>query len=281
MDNGQFSNRRIIELPPNFMGNTFTMPELPDLSAFSHNLQKKLKGKTIKNIELHTTKKLNASIADFEKALKHQTIEKVERNGKELYFTTKDGVVFALHLMLRGQLFVDDKEHKSVVVAILFEDGTHFVMTDYQGLATIRLNPEEPDAPDALDQSVTLSYFRDKLAGTKATVKNFLLDQHNLRGIGNAYADEILWDARISPFSICSKIPDEQVKDLYHSMGKVLANAEKQILKSNPDIISGEVRDFMHIHNANKTESPDGAKIHQKMNGGRKTYYTDEQDLYK
>jgi len=257
------------------------MPELPDLSAFSHNLQKKLKGKTIKNISIHTTKKLNASRGEFEQALKHQTIEKVERNGKELYFTTKDGTVFALHLMLRGQLFVDNKEHKSAVVEILFDDDTRFVMADYQGLATIRLNPEEPDAPDALDGQVTLKYFSDKLAGTKATIKNFLLDQHNLRGIGNAYADEILWDARIAPFSICSKIPEEQVKDLYHSIRKVLTHAEKQILQSNPDIISGEVRDFMLIHNANRTESPDGAKIHQKMAGGRKTYYTDEQDLYK
>lgn len=257
------------------------MPELPDLSAFSHNLQKKLKGKTIRNIEIHGAKKSNATPAEFEEALKHQTIEKVTREGKELYFTTKDGTVFALHLMLRGQLFVDNKEHKSAVVVITFDDDSKFVMADYQGLATIRLNPETPDAPDALAKEVTLSYFREQLAATKATIKNFLLDQHNLRGIGNAYADEILWDARISPFSICSKIPDEQVKDLYHSIRKVLEHAEKQILKSNPDIISGEVRDFMVVHNANKTESPDGAKIHQKTVGGRKTYYTDEQELFK
>ncbi|PZF72292.1 DNA-formamidopyrimidine glycosylase family protein [Taibaiella soli] len=257
------------------------MPELPDLSAFSHNLQKKLKGKTIRNIEIHSAKKLNATHADFEKALKHQTFKKIVRDGKELYFTTKDGTVVALHLMLRGQLFVDDKEHKSAVVTITFDDDTKFTMADYQGLANIRLNPEEPDAPDALATSVTLSYFRDQLASTKATIKNFLLDQHNLRGIGNAYADEILWDARISPFSICSKIPEEQVEELYHSIRKVLEHAEKQILKSNPDIISGEVRDFMVIHNASKTESPDGAKIHQKVAGGRKTYYTDEQELFK
>jgi formamidopyrimidine-DNA glycosylase len=60
-----------------------------------------------------------------------------------------------------------------------------------------------------------------------------------------------------------------------------LHNAVKQILKSHPDIISGEVRDFLNIHNSKKKQSATGATIRQQMIGGRKTYYTDEQELFK
>ena len=76
-------------------------------------------------------------------------------------------------------------------------------------------------------------------------------------------------------------IPVDKIKDLASAIKKVLEDAEKQIRKNKPDIISGEVRDFLKIHNSYKTESPSGKKIEQKTIGGRKTYYTSEQELYK
>ena len=108
-----------------------------------------------------------------------------------------------------------------------------------------------------------------------------LLDQKIIKGIGNAYADEILWDAGISPFSVSNKIPADKLKALAASIKTILNNAEKQIKKSHPDIIKGEVRDFLLIHNSKKKTSPGGAQILQKEIGGRKTYYTNEQELYK
>lgn len=106
-----------------------------------------------------------------------------------------------------------------------------------------------------------------------------MLDQKIMRGVGNAYADEILWHARISPFSISSKIPEAKLKNLAQSIKTVLENAEKSILKSNPDIINGEVRDFMDIHNSKKKHSPTGAAIIVNE-ASRKTYYTNEQELF-
>ena len=76
------------------------------------------------------------------------------------------------------------------------------------------------------------------------------------------------------------KIPDEKIKALTKSVKTVLHNAIKQILKTHPDIITGEVRDFLVIHNSKRNQSPGGAPIKQKMIGGRKTYYTDEQELF-
>jgi formamidopyrimidine-DNA glycosylase len=106
------------------------------------------------------------------------------------------------------------------------------------------------------------------------------MDQKVLRGIGNAYADEILYDAKLSPFSVSNKIPATNVKQLAKSIKKVLEEAEKQILKNTPDIISGEFRDFMLVHQPRKKQTPAGEMIHQKPLGSRKTYYTEEQELF-
>ena len=257
------------------------MPELPDLQVFSANLTKQLKGLTVAGVEVPVTKKLNVTKAKLKGALEGASIKSVSRVGKELHIIFDNDNVLALHLMLHGALYLfEGKElRKHTIIALLFDNGSGIGLTDWQGMATPTLNPEEKAAPDALSKEITLAFLK-KILQTKSTIKNVLLDQKIIRGIGNAYADEILWDARISPFSVSNKIPDEAISALLKSIKEVLTNAEKQIKKENPDIISGEVRDFLLIHNSKKKESPDGSPILQKTAGGRKTYYTEEQQLY-
>lgn len=258
------------------------MPELPDLQVFSLNLQKKLARKKVTKVIVGKAKRMKTPAATLKKNIEKKTIKKVYRAGKELHFEFSDGTVLGLHLMLKGRLnfFEGKNEHKYTILELQFDDDTGLAMTDFQGQATPTLNPEEPDAPDALDTAVNYSFLKKALQ-TKATIKNLLLDQHVIRGIGNAYADEILWKAGISPFSISNKIPDTKIKALAKAIKSVLKNAEKQIRKSNPDIIAGEVRDFLDIHNAKKKTSPGGAAIKQSTASSRKTYYTDEQELFK
>jgi formamidopyrimidine-DNA glycosylase len=259
------------------------MPELPDLQVFSRNLTKTFVGKTLKQIKVPVSKRLNVSIPKLKSTLEDQKLTAINRVGKELYFEFKDGNVLALHLMLRGKLyaFEETNEEKYTIIELHFSEGSGLAMTDFQGQATPTLNPEERDAPDALSKKMTSNFLKEQLAKSKAVVKNLLLDQHVIRGIGNAYADEILWDAGISPFSISNKIPADKVKDLLKSIKNVLKKAEQSILKTHPAIISGEVRDFMLIHNSKKEKSPTGAAIEVKTAGARKTYYTKEQTLYK
>ena len=258
------------------------MPELPDLQVFSYNLNKKLAGKTLKKVTIVNEKKLKSSASAFKKALEKHKLKKIERVGKELHFEFDNNAVLGLHLMLRGQLYLFEgkNDHKYTIIELLFDDDTGLAMADFQGQATPTLNPEERDAPDALSEDVNYKFLKEHLQ-TKAAIKNVLLDQHVIRGIGNAYADEILWDAGISPFSISNKIPDNKIKALAKSIKSVLKNAEKQIRKSDPDIISGEVRGFLDIHNSKKKESPTGAAIKHATVGSRKTYYTEEQELFK
>lgn len=258
------------------------MPELPDLQVFSHNLQQQLKGKVVKEVAAPKTKKLNVSISQLKKAIEGQSIREVKREGKEIHIEFGNGNVLGLHLMLNGDLhlFEGKNPHRHTIIELQFDDDTGLVMTDFRYMARPTLNPPISPAPDALDDSVNARFLKEQLSAKKGAVKNWLLDQDAIRGIGNAYADEILWDAHISPFSSCQAIPPARVTALAKSIKKVLKNASKKIRKEHPDIISGEIRDFLLIHHPKKKESPTGAAIQVKTTGGRKTYFTDEQELY-
>jgi formamidopyrimidine-DNA glycosylase len=256
------------------------MPELPDLEVFSRNLEKKLKGKKLEKLTITRGARTTVPASRIIKTLTGQRVKKIYREGKELRFAFEKNLL-GIHLMLRGKLFWFDAKnpHKHTLVEFYFEKDTGLAMTDYQRKAQLSLDPGEPDAPDALSSKLNLGYMR-KILEKKAIVKNLLTDQQLIRGIGNAYADEILWKARISPFSISNKIPPVQVKILANSIKTVLKKAQEQIAKSEPGIIGGEVRHFMAVHNAKRKRSPKGALI-KTSETARKTYYTNEQVLYR
>jgi formamidopyrimidine-DNA glycosylase len=258
------------------------MPELPDLQVFSSNLDRQLAGKKLQQIKVLKRAKLNVPKARIQKALQDQRLQKVYREGKELRLAFQNKNVLGLHMMLRGKLqWLDAQAEPShVLLELWFEGDKRLVLTDYQYNARITLNPEAADAPDALAKEVNAAFWKKQLQ-TKATIKNLLLDQQVVRGIGNAYADEILWDAGISPFSVSRAIPTDKVKALARSVKQVLKKAIQQIRKAAPGIIGGELRDFLGVHNAAQKRSPTGAVIKQKTVGGRKTYYTEEQELFK
>ena len=256
------------------------MPELPDLQVFSRNLTKALKGKKLEKIEVKIAQKLNVTEIELSDALVGETLINVTRVGKELHLEFENKHVLGLHLMLHGQLFIFNKTNgqKFTIIELLFDDGTGLTLTDFQKAATPTLNPADNDTPDALDFEE--NYLASKLGATKTPVKTVLMDQKVLRGIGNAYADEILYDAKLSPFSPSNKIPVDKIKQLTKSIKTVLEDAEKHILKAHPDIISGEYREFLQVHLPKKKETPKGETIHQKPVGSRKTYYTDSQELF-
>jgi formamidopyrimidine-DNA glycosylase len=254
------------------------MPELPDLQVFSHNLTKLFKEKKLETIKL--SGKANVPERELQDTLEGLVLSKVIRAGKQLHFEFTKGHVLSMHLMLHGQLFAFDgkNENRFTIAELLFSDGKGLALTDFQKAANVTLDPNDTDVPDALDADV--KYLTERLGKTRTPVKTLLMDQKVLRGIGNAYADEILYNAKLSPFSASNKIPANKVKELAKSIRSVLEDAEKQILKATPDIISGEFRDFLQVHLPKKKETPKGEVIQQKEVGGRKTYYTEGQELF-
>jgi formamidopyrimidine-DNA glycosylase len=256
------------------------MPELPDLNVFAKNLDKKLAGKKVEKIKVENKSKLKLTVSQLKKEIEGSKLKQVYREGKELHFEFSNGNILGMHLMLKGALHLEGNQ-KNTITEMHFNGDNVLVLTDFQGAANIALNPVVKDSPDALSDEVNYKFLSEKLGKKRTNIKTFIMDQNIIRGIGNAYADEILWESKIHPESVCNKIPDDKIKALAKDIKSVLKDAEKQILKINPDIISGEERSFLKIHNSRKKESPTGAKIHNKMLNSRITYYTDEQELYK
>ena len=259
------------------------MPELPDLQAFSANLTKKFANKKVKQITVFKDNKLNIPKERLSEALEGLELISIEREGKELHFKFTDGKTLGLHLMLKGQLHYlkDSKDVKSKIIQIAFDDGNGIILSDFMAQAAPTFNPVVSEVPDALSEKFNFDYVKKKFSKEgKGTVKSLLLDQKFVRGIGNAYADEILYDCKISPFSICNKLPDEAIDSIIKSTKRVLLDSIEQIRKINPDIISGEVRSFFKVHISNTPETSTGEKINFKELGGKKTYYTDNQVLY-
>ena len=257
------------------------MPELPDLEAFSGNLNKAFEGKVLTTVTVVNKSKLKVPEKELKQAIEGQRLTKIYREGKELHFAFTNKHVLGLHLMLNGNLnvFEEANPKKNTIIELLFDDQSGLAMTDFQGMATPSLDPPPRTAPDALSDELNFTYLQQKLQ-TKTAIKKLLLDQKIIGGIGNAYADEILWDARISPFSHSNKIPPDKIKALIKSIKHVLKDAIKHIKQTHPDIITGEIRDFLQIHNSKKTHSPSGAEIKTALINSRKTYYTNEQELY-
>jgi formamidopyrimidine-DNA glycosylase len=257
------------------------MPELPDLQIFARNLEKRFKNKTLKSLQLLVTKKANASEQEIQDALEGHQLANVSREGKTIQLHFKNKQVLGLHLMLHGELkFLEaSEEMRFQIITLQFTNGG-FTLADFQKQATPTLNPEPSDVPDALSADFSLQYLQELLGRKKTTIKSVLMDQQMVRGIGNTYADEILWAARISPFSVAKAIPQKAVETLHQKIQKVLKEEIKAIGNVMKDEVTGEVKEFLRIHDPDKKESPTGKEIVMQKVGGRKTYFTAEQIMY-
>ena len=261
------------------------MPELPDLYVFSQNLKKRILNKTITSAAIHNPRKIDTPDL-FREKLTGTSIEDIVRDGKELRFLLANENCFSVHLMLNGKFFICSQDDVgnigSKLITLCFGDAGVFAVADYQGLCKVSLNPKTSKAPDALSDTFTLKYFSGVLKkNALKNIKAVLIDQNVVRGIGNAYVDEILWKADISPESVTGKIPEEKVKDLYEAIPLVLNEAIAAIQKISPDIISGEERSFLGVHNPRKKFTDGGDKIIVKTVATKKTYFTEKQKLYK
>ncbi|RYY40475.1 MAG: Fpg/Nei family DNA glycosylase [Chitinophagaceae bacterium] len=258
------------------------MPEIPDIEIFRENLNARFAGKTVKSVHVRNGRKLPDSARKLSGTLRGKKLVEVGRSGKELRWQFSDDTLLGMHLMLTGDLFAFEgrNDRPFTIVEILFSDGTGIALTDRMRNAFVRLDPEDKEGIDALDPHLNFRRLKDLLQ-RKAVIKNVLLDQDTIRGIGNGYSDEILWKSGISPFSIAQALPDGKIRELARNIRQVLRSAITRIRRKYPGKLQGEVRDFMQVHAPRRTHSPTGYPIKVVKRGMLKTYYTDEQVLYK
>jgi len=256
------------------------MPEIPDLNIFSKNLSKQLIGKTLSKIHVIVPRRLKVPEMALKQALEGQTLLAINRTGKELHFMFQNGHILGLHLMLYGTMYwyKEKNENRFTIAELLFADGTGLAITDWQKAVILTLDPKPVSVPDAMDMPP--GYLNKTLKGIIKPIKTVLQEGKIVHGIGNAYADEILYAAKLSPFSIAAKIPAEKVKVLTEAIGKVLTEAEQHILKNFPDTITEKERDFLKVHLPKHQLTPAGETILKAEIASRKTYYTDRQELF-
>jgi formamidopyrimidine-DNA glycosylase len=259
-----------------------TMPELPDVEAYARNLEKRVAGQTVTEVLLYRPGKANVTAKQLNNAVASAKPVTLAHDGKEVLIRFDNGKAIRIHLMLEGRFdlssCVEDIEFK--VFAFRFGE-LYLVVSDPKGWAKLELEPHGALAPDALSADFSPDYFLAKLDERKSkNIKALLTDQDIVRGIGNAYVDEILWEARVSPESKAGKLPKEIAKRLYRAIGTVLRRSVDEILHIAPDIINGEIRDFMRVHNRKRKTSPNGFPIHSKLIASKTTFYTEEQIKY-
>lgn len=257
------------------------MPELPDLAVFAENLHACLQGRKVFSVECAAVR-LNTSPERIRDALSDTSIASVRRDGKEIVLTFSNQATLFVHLMLKGKFFMTPNPSAVGSRALTLGLGDDSLVVSDPGPkahVALKLNPPPSSVPDALE--VDGAYLRRKISEKpRLRVKAFLIDPTILRGIGNAYADEILWQARIAPQSAVGKIPDRAIGELLASIRSVLTDAIEEIKKRRPKIIAGEVRDFLRVHNPNWSESPTGHRIMTEKVASKRTYFTEEQVLY-
>ena len=256
------------------------MPEIPDLNIFQKNLARKLVGKTLLNIHILITRRLKDPEESFKAALEGQVLTEIVRIGKELHFRFRNGRTLGLHLMLYGEMhwYGEKNENKFTIAEFLFDDGNGLAVTDWQKAVILTLDPEPETVPDAM--ALPPGYLDTALVKKTKPIKTVLTDGNTVIGIGNAYVDEILYEAKISPFSVANKIPKAKIAVLTKAIKSVLTSAENHIFKNFPDTITEKERDFLQVHRPKQTLTLSGEEILKAEINKRKTYYTAGQELF-
>lgn len=256
------------------------MPEIPDLNVFCTNLAERLVGKTLANISILVPRRLKSPETDFKATLEEQELLAINRLGKQLYFEFANKHVLSVQLMLYGAMhwYEGKNENKFTIAELLFADGTGLAITDWQKAVILSLDPEVSKVPDAMHLPV--GYLDQALKGKNKPIKTVLQEGKVVQGIGNAYVDEILYVAKLSPFSIAAKIPEQKVEVLTKAIPDVLTEAEAHIRKNFPDTITEKERDFLKVHLPKHKFTPKGEAILVAEIASRKTYYTEGQELF-
>ena len=175
------------------------MPELPEAERARQALATRL-GRAIAAVDDHDTYVSRphqpGEIAD---ALVGHRFASANRRGKFMWLETEEGPVLGLHLGMTGEIVLDPEERRRADrFSVEFEDGSSFTLRDRRRLGRAVLNPDYSGVgPDAAE--VSRDEFRRRIGRGRAPIKARLLDQHAISGVGNLLADEILWQAGISP----------------------------------------------------------------------------------
>jgi formamidopyrimidine-DNA glycosylase len=258
------------------------VPELPDLAIVADALHAALAGRSIVRTEAPAPLAVRGTPAELG-ALVGQQLQAVRRRGKFILFDLERDRV-AVNAMLTGRFQLaapGDKRPQATAVVLAFgarsrapRDGATWTKgaawlpantaeaevryRDPSQMGKVYLVPagiqrpvvglDDDQGPDADDPELTLEVWRERIRRHPGELKSLLRNQAFVAGIGNAYSDEILHAARLSPMRRRSSLAPEEVDALYHATRATLANAIGILRERVPPTFEKQVRDFLAVH---------------------------------
>jgi formamidopyrimidine-DNA glycosylase len=208
------------------------MPELPDIVVYIEALESRVLGQRLERVRLASPFLLRTATTPIE-AIEGQVVRGLRRMGKRIAIGLEDGTWLVLHLMIAGRLHWREPGAKltprRALAAFDFPNGS-LILTEAgsrkrASLHIVRGEEElralDPGGLEVLDSD--LRSFAARLTSENHTLKRALTDPHLFSGIGNAYSDEILHGARLSPIALTQKLDDEEIARLHAATRAVLA----------------------------------------------------------
>lgn len=230
------------------------MPELPEVETISKALDKLVRGRTISTATLLRQRLApDISPASFAKTLRETTINFVHRRGKHILFDLSGGKTLIVHLRMSGRFSLLQAEtenpkfthaifHFGTDERLVFDDQRHF------GLMKVAKTPKLHEAkelqklaPEPFSDEFSVEYLTTILKTSKRSLKEFLLDQTKVCGLGNIYAAEAMFAAGVHPAIAANKVAAKKVPLLYAAIRDVLriAIAHAEGLPVNPEDLEG------------------------------------------
>jgi formamidopyrimidine-DNA glycosylase len=254
------------------------VPELPEVETVRVGLQRLLPGRVITSAEYDTDKSFPNTPADVRQFLVGAEAREVRRRAKVLLIDLSSEYTLVVHLKMTGQLVFDSRtEHfgaghpsdslvhalpdKSTRVTLTLKDGSKLFFNDQRNFGWMRLMPtaEVPNidfmkrvGPEPLEADFTWQVLKDRLKRrAKTNIKAAILDQSVVAGVGNIYADESLWGAKIHPASIVGNLSDKDIKALFTALQAVLRLSIEKGGSSNRNYVNAEGKKGSYMEFAN------------------------------
>jgi len=261
------------------------MPELPEVETVVRTLESQIKDLKILDIEVLYPNIIVGPVDDFKKKLINQSFRKFKRRGKYLLFEMDD-ICFVSHLRMEGKYYIQrpqEEKDKHIHVIFKLSNGYELRYKDVRKFGRMELI-EKGDylnfkdlGPEPFDSCFDKKYVKDYLFKISKPIKEVLLDQSFVAGIGNIYADEILFEIGINPVLCANKLTINNCDDLVKATQKILSKA---IEKGGTTIrsytsslgVTGLFQLELNVHTMNNCKKCN-SQIKKIKVGGRGTYY--------
>jgi len=262
------------------------VPELPELEVMREVLEQRILERPIAQARAYHPGILKTVDPPVD-TLVDQSFVGVDRRGKHLILSCGEELHVVLHLMLAGRLVQsrsDTKITKATGFVFGFDDGEDLRVIENGTQRRLRLHvvrdPSDAESiaslgVEPLSDAFTVEFLTEAFAGLRRQLKKALTDQRSIAGIGTAYADEILFAAKLSPIRYVSTLKPEEIERLHRETRAVLAHAIEEIhARSGGNLVAGHARDFLRVVKHTGHPCPEcGTKIAEIRYAQKKTYY--------